>query len=142
MRSEIIRRHRRDNEMLIQAVSVWVSWLLANSLCHGDLNMTGADTLWRHSRSHNKQRLNRGFSHGTGQLAKPDFTRYYLFRKLTDEIHKYETRLGKLELDMDEQEMRRKSLEETLTKAQDVHDKNKRKFKLLQSSGLIINIRH
>ena len=67
----------RDNEMLIQAVSVWVSWLLANSLCHGDLNMTGADTLWRHSRSHNKQRLYRGFSHGTGQMAKPNFTIIY-----------------------------------------------------------------
>ena len=37
---------------------------------------------------------------------------------------------------MDEQETRRKSLEETLTKAQDVHEKNKRKFKLLQRSGL------
>ena len=59
-----------------------------------------------------------------------------LFRKLTDEIHKYETRLEKLEIDMDEQETRRKSLEETLTKAQDVHEKNKRKFKLLQRSGL------
>ena len=34
----------------VQAVSVWVSWLMANSLCHGDLNMTGADTLWQQSR--------------------------------------------------------------------------------------------
>ena len=34
----------------VQAVSVWVSWLMANSLCHGDLNMTGADTLWHQSR--------------------------------------------------------------------------------------------
>ena len=64
----------------------------------------------------------------------------YLFRKLTDEIHKYETRLEKLEADMDEQETRRKSLEETLTKAQDVHEKNKRKFKLLQRSGFTQNI--
>ena len=34
----------------LQAVAVWVSWMLANSLCEGDLNMTGADTLWRQSR--------------------------------------------------------------------------------------------
>ena len=38
---------------IVQAVSVWVSWLMANSLCHGDLNMTGADSLWRHSGSLN-----------------------------------------------------------------------------------------
>ena len=37
---------------------------------------------------------------------------------------------------MDEQEMRRQSLEETLSRAEDVHEKNKQKFKLLQSSGL------
>ena len=37
---------------------------------------------------------------------------------------------------MDEHEMKRKSLEETLAEAQDVHDKNKKRFKLLQSSGL------
>ena len=40
---------------------------------------------------------------------------------------------------MDEHEMKRKSLEETLTEAQDVHDKNKRRFKLIQSSGLKIS---
>ena len=56
-------------------------------------------------------------------------------------VHKYETRLGKLELDLDEHERKRTSLEETLTKAQDVHDKNKRRFKLLQSSGLKISKR-
>ena len=38
------------NQKLLQKVSVWISWLMANSLCHGDLNMTGADNLWRHSR--------------------------------------------------------------------------------------------
>ena len=37
---------------------------------------------------------------------------------------------------MDEEEMRKKGLEEALAKAQIVHDKNKKKYKLLQSSGL------
>merc|ERR1712073_203357 len=55
----------RTVERQNQAVSRWVSWLMANSLCHGDLNMTGADNLWR---------------------------------KPTDEIHKYETRLDTLKL--------------------------------------------
>ena len=33
-----------------QAVSVWLSWMMANSLCEGGLNMTGAESLWRQSR--------------------------------------------------------------------------------------------
>ena len=34
----------------LEAVSVWLSWMMANSLCDGDLNMTAADTLWKQSR--------------------------------------------------------------------------------------------
>ena len=63
----------------------------------------------------------------------------YLFRKLTDEIHKYETKLEKLESDLGEQGMRRSSLEETLAAAQDVHDRNTQVVKRLQNSGYLMS---
>merc|ERR1712218_529634 len=78
----------RTVERQNQAVSRWVSWLMANSLCHGDLNMTGADNLWRHS------------------------------RKLTDEIHKYETRLDTLKLDLEEHNIKLAELEKIAQQAQ------------------------
>ena len=59
----------------VQAVSVWVSWLMANSLCHGDLNMTGADILWRHSRSVvSLDIIKDSYIHGTVRIIKPKFT--------------------------------------------------------------------
>ena len=48
---------------------------MANSLCHGDLNMTGADNLWRHSRYF--------------CIKMERLTIYYLWKKIDIKSHLY-----------------------------------------------------
>ena len=50
LRIFLIINEKSDDFSLLQAVSVWLSWMMANSLCEGGLNMTEADSLWRQSR--------------------------------------------------------------------------------------------
>merc|ERR1719367_2597870 len=95
----------KNVEIQNKKVSVWISWLMANSLCHGDLNMTSADNLWRHS------------------------------RKITDDIYKYETKLEKLRSELDGQNLKLDHFQKIFTDVQILHERNSEAFQMLQDSG-------
>ena len=66
---------------------------------------------------------------------------FTVYRKLTDEIHKYETRLDTLKLDLEEHNIKLAELEKIAQQAQSHHDRNSEALDLMKdSSGLLLII--
>ena len=66
---------------------------------------------------------------------------FTVYRKLTDEIHKYETRLDTLKLDLEEHNTKLAELEKIAQQAQSHHDRNSQALDLMKdSSGLLLII--
>ena len=73
---------------------------------------------------------------GTGDtvILKP-FSLIIAYRKLTDEIHKYETRLDTLKLDLEEHNTKLAELEKIAQQAQSHHDRNSQALDLMKDSS-------
>ena len=66
---------------------------------------------------------------------------FTVYRKLTDEIHKYETRLDTLKLDLEDHNTKLAELEKIAQQAQSHHDRNSQALDLMKdSSGLLLII--
>ena len=62
-------------------------------------------------------------------------TQVLLFRKITDDIYKYETRLEKLRSELDGQKLKLDHFQQIFTDVQILHDRNSEAFQMLQDSG-------
>ena len=60
---------------------------------------------------------------------------FTVYRKLTDEIHKYETRLDTLKLDLEEHNTKLAELEKIAQQAQSHHDRNSQALDLMKDSS-------
>ena len=58
-----------------------------------------------------------------------------LFRKITDDIYKYETKLEKLRSELDGQNLKLDHFQKIFTDVQILHERNSEAFQMLQDSG-------
>ena len=72
---------------------------------------------------------------GTGDTIIPTIQLFIAYRKLTDEIHKYETRLDTLKLDLEEHNTKLAELEKIAQQAQSHHDRNSQALELMKDSS-------
>ena len=76
---------------------------------------------------------------GTGDTIILTIQLFTVYRKLTDEIHKYETRLDTLKLDLEEHNIKLAELEKIAQQAQSHHDRNSQALDLMKdSSGCLL----
>ena len=68
-------------------------------------------------------------------LGHGNFQLFIAYRKLTDEIHKYETRLDTLKLDLEEHNTKLAELEKIAQQAQSHHDRNSQALELMKDSS-------
>ena len=72
---------------------------------------------------------------GTGDTIILTIQLFTAYRKLTDEIHKYETRLDTLKLDLEEHNTKLAELEKIAQQAQSHHDRNSQALDLMKDSS-------